>query len=215
MHAVLLLLLAVAIVVSVAWLASRWSSARGARVGQEHLEQIAKVTGGELAPVGLLGTPCVTLERQGVQSRVLLDQQAGATVVRRTTQFHLDAPGRAPLDDVGVMTLGNSEPYVFVTPGRTPIGPLPRGWPAGVIAHAEYVVPALKALREDGVVELVQELRERTGLARWELVLAGHGLRFAIDGFLLDDGAILDLHGILWRFMADRPEADRREGGRS
>ena len=212
MQAILLLLAAVAVVTATAWLASRWASARGAKVGEAHLEHIAKITGGELVPVGILGSACVSLAREGVQSRILLDQQAGATVVRRTTQFHLDAPGRAPFEDVGACTVGNSEPYVFVTPGRTPIGPLPKGWPPGVEAHSEYVVPALQALREPGVVELVADLKERTGMARWELVLSGTGLRLAVDGFLLEDGAILELHTLLWRFLADRREAETLDG---
>ena len=212
MQAILLLLAAVAVVSATAWLASRWTSAQGTRVGQEHLKQVAALTGGELVPAGLLGSPCVALEREGVRSRILLDQQAGATVVRRTTQFHLEAPGRQPFEDVGIVTVGNSEPFVFVTPGGNPIGPLPPGWPKGVVAHSEYVVPALRAMREEGVVELVSELRERAGLARWELLLSGPGLRFAIDGFLLEEGAILDLHAVLWRFMVGRRELDAVDG---
>jgi len=204
---ILLLLAASAFVAASAWLASRWSSVRGARVGAEQLKRIAQLTGGQVSKTGIVGADCVLLARQGLNSRILLHQQAGATVVRRTTHILIDAPTRANLADVGVVTLGNSEPYSFMNVGGTPIGPMPKGWPAGLEAHSEYVVPALKTLREPGVVELVTALRERCGLARWELVLAGTGLRYAIDGFLLEDGAILDLHDILWRFMSGRETA--------
>ena len=190
-------------------------------MGAEQLKRIAQLTGGQVSKTGLVGADCVVQSRDGLSSRILLHQQAGATVVRRTTHILIDAPTRATLADVGIVTLGNSEPYSFMNVGGTPIGPLPKGWPAGLEAHSEYVVPALQALREPGVVEVLTTLRGRCGLARWELVLAGTGLRFAIDGFLLagtglrfaidgfllEDGAILDLHDILWRFMSEREAA--------
>lgn len=202
-------LLALIVVVAAAVWMLRIQAAQGRRGRKDLLAATAEELGASCSRTGPLSLETLSFARDEIETRLTLNPNPCTHQLRPQTLFTLS--GALPAwSTVRVCRRGAPGPGMF-SPGRGDVvdvalpGPL-----AALELRSPDPVAARELLAKEEFATALRDLHELAGLASYELAVDKAGLRFGIEGFLLDSKAILRVDEQLRRFGA--PGAKRTTG---
>jgi hypothetical protein len=202
MELVLIAIGSVGVLVAVVWLALRLQTQTSRAERTELLKRAQAELGGRLERVGTLGLEALILEEDGLTTKIVLDQRVCPHQNRHLTSIELSGR-RASSPRLHARTAGMSPGDVF--PRGSALSRIVAINAAGseIELNVEPGEEGERAARDAGLLQLLEALSRRAGLAKFELMLDGSTRRFALEGFVTDTSALRDLR----RLLADVPGA--------
>ncbi|GEM_PF-3269860 len=182
----------------------RLLSSEEAQAREDRLTDIAEALGGELGRSGLMGSETVTIRTGDIVAKIMLVQHISQYQNRYMTYLTFDAPTQTPFGELFLQTTG-IVPQRALAPRLPPkIGNPSTGLPSGLEFYSTNPHSAHQILGSRQFQSFLSKLVDMTGLAKFELLLAGREFKFAIEGFLLEKKPLIDLYELLLSFVQDR-----------